>query len=179
IVAAKTGPMGSVWVTYEDSNQPGVMVAGAQVTGLGTVGAFSTPQLVPGSGSGNFGDIAIGPSGNVMVAYETPASGSGPANLFVSVNPTGLGGTFGPAIKVTATNVGGFDAIPGQPTRTVDAEAGLAWDRTSGRVYMVYTDSPSVGSPNTQILVRYSDNNGTTWSPPLAVGHGPVHARRL
>jgi len=176
VVAAKTGATGSLWVTYRDFNK-GLMVAGAQVTGLGLVGAFSVPQVIPGTASdGNFGDIAIGPTGDVMVAYESPTSGTGPANLFVSLDATGLGGTFAAPVNVTATNVGGFDPLPGQPTRTVDAEVGLAWDRTSGRVYMVYTDAPSVGSPHTELFVRHSDDNGTTWSAPVTVGDVPVNA---
>jgi hypothetical protein len=176
IVAAKTGATGSLWITYRDFDVPGLMAAGAQVTGLGQVGAFSTPQAIPGTTSdGSFGDIAIGPNGAVMVAYESPTQDAGPADLFVSVNPTGLGGTFGPSILVTPTEVGGFDPLPGQPNRTVDAEVGLAWDRTSGRVYMVYTDAPTLGSNNTEIFVRHSDDNGTTWSAPVAVGDTSVN----
>jgi hypothetical protein len=46
-----TGPgdlpgSGSVWV---DWNQGGMRAVGARVTGLGQVGSFSTPQLVPGA----------------------------------------------------------------------------------------------------------------------------------
>src|SRR6185436_168207 len=101
-------------------------------------------QTVPGS-SGDFGDIAIGPSGQVMVVYQNNGSGEGPDTIRASVDPDGLGPMgFGAQISVTATNVGGFDTIPAQPQRTVDAESGLAWDRTggthNGRVYLVYTD---------------------------------------
>jgi len=57
-------------------------------------------------------------------------------------DPDGLGPAgCGKRIFVTATHVGGFDFIPAQPDRSVDAEPGLAWDRTggphAGRVYLV------------------------------------------
>ncbi len=39
----------------------------------------------------------------------------------------------------------------------------------AGRVYLVYTDAPFVGSPNTNIFVRFSDNDGATWSSPVQV----------
>jgi len=162
----------SVWVTYTNSSNQ-IAARGAAVTGLGTVGAFSAEQTVPGS-SGDFGDIAIGPSGQVMVVYQNNGSGEGPDTIRASVDPDGLGPMgFGAQISVTATNVGGFDTIPAQPQRTVDAESGLAWDRTggthNGRVYLVYTDETPDESNNTDIFVRFSDNNGSTWSAPVKV----------
>jgi hypothetical protein len=55
----------------------------------------------------------------------------------------------------------------------VDAEVGLAWDRTggahAGRVYMVYTREHPNESDDTDIEIRYSDNGGATWSPALRV----------
>ncbi len=174
-----TGPgnapgTGSVWVSY---NLSGSMVArGALVTGLGTanVGSFSAAETAPNSGGGNFGDIAVGPNGQVIISYEYPSSGQGPATIFGNLDPDGLGPQgFGPQLTLTTTNVGGFDYIPAQPSRSVDAEAGFAWDRTggphNGRLYMVYTDEFPDESNNTDIFVRYSDNNGTSWSSPVKV----------
>jgi hypothetical protein len=55
----------------------------------------------------------------------------------------------------------------------VDAEAGLAWDRTggahNGRVYVIYTKEQKNESDDTDIYVRYSDNNGATWSSGVRV----------
>ncbi len=110
-----------------------------------------------------------------MVTYQdNTGANTGSANIFVNVDPDGLGPRgFGNAIKVTSTNVTGFDYIPAQSSRSVDAEAGLAWDRSStprkGRVYLVYTDETPDESNNTDIYVRYSDNSGTTWSNPVRV----------
>lgn len=163
---------GTVWVTYESGNQ--IRARGAAVTSLGVVGAFNAEQTAPSSTGGNFGDIAIGPSGQVMVVYQNPTGGQGPATIFANVDADGLGGGgFGAQITVTTTNVGGFDFIPAQSGRSIDAEAGLAWDRSGGphhgRVYMVYTDENIDESNDTDIFVRFSDNNGATWSPRIRV----------
>lgn len=162
----------SVWVTFEDAS--GIEAAGASVTGLGVTGAFGAKQLAPGSNGGNFGDIAIGPTGQVLVTYEKPDGGQGPATIFVHLDSDGLGaGGFGAAVTATATNVGGFDFITPQPDRSVDAEANLAWDRTggvhNGRVYLVYTEETVNESNDTDIMLRHSDDNGATWSAPVKV----------
>jgi len=161
-----TAGANSVWVCY---NLSGSMVArGASVSGLGVVGAFSGVLTVP-SATGSFGDIAIGPSGQVMLVYQNPSSGQGPATIFCNTDADGLGaGAFGARVTITSTNVGGFDFIPAQNNRSIDAEAGLAWDRSggvhNGRVYLVYTDETPDESNNTDIYVKFSDNNGTSWS---------------
>lgn len=55
----------------------------------------------------------------------------------------------------------------------MDAEPGLAWDRTggphNGRVYLVYTIEQGNESDNTDIQLRYSDDNGASWSAPVRV----------
>ena len=136
---------GSVWV---DWNSSGSMVArGAPVTGLGVFGPFNAQQAIP-SASGSFGGIAVGPGpngGKVIVTYQSPTGGQGPATIFANVDADGLGaGGFGARITVSSTNVGGFDFIPAQNGRSIDAEAGLVWDATGGpfnnRIYLVYTD---------------------------------------
>src|SRR5947208_10916218 len=100
--------------------------------------------------------------------------GQGGGKLFVNVDPDGLGPAgFGDRVFVTATHVGGLDFIPPQPDRSVDAEPGLAWDRTggahSGRVYLVYTKEVKNESGDTDIFVRHSDDGGATWSSAVRV----------
>ena len=162
------GP-GSVWLTMDRGS--GVAATGAAVTGLGAVGTFASIQQVPGSNGGSFGDIAVGPSGQVMVTYQKNSSAR--SAIDVNINPTGLGGSFSKPILVTTTNVGDFDFLPAQPSRGIDAEAGLAYDRSggpfSGRVYMVYTDEVPAHSSNTDIFIRYSDDGGYIWSNPIRV----------
>src|SRR5436190_7110211 len=120
-----------VWVVF---NAGGPMFAtGAHVSGLGQVGSFFAGETVPGSNNCTYGDVSIGPAGQVMQVCSLTESGQGGGKLFVSVDPDGLGAAgFGDRIFVTDTHVGGFDFIPAQPDRSIDAEPGLAWDRTGG-----------------------------------------------
>jgi hypothetical protein len=163
---------GEVWVVF---NAGGPMFAtGAAVTGLGQVGSFFAGEVVPGTNNCTYGDVAIGPAGQVMQVCALTESGQGGGKLFVNVDADGLGPAgFGDRIFVAATHVGGFDFIPSQPDRSVDAEPGLAWDRTgkahNGRVYLVYTLEQQNESDNTDIYVRYSDDNGAHWSEPTRV----------
>jgi len=161
-----TGP-GSVWLTFDRNG--GVAATGAADVGLGDVASFAVVQKdLPGSSGGAFGDIAVGPSGQVMVTYQKPSK------IFVNIDPDGLGPSpFGKPIFVTNTHVPLFDFIDAQPSRGIDAEVGLAYDRSggtfNGRVYMVYTDEIPAASGNTDIFVRYSDNGGSVWSNPIRV----------
>ena len=165
---------GSVWV---DWNLSGSMVArGAPVTGLGVWGPFNAQQAIP-SATGSFGGIAVGPGpggGKVIVTYQNPTGGQGPATIYVNVDADGLGaGGFGARVTVSATNVGGFDFIPAQSHRSIDAEAGVVWDATGGpfnnRIYLVYTDETVNENNDTEILVRTSTDDGATWSAPVRV----------
>jgi hypothetical protein len=174
---------GSVWV---DWNLNGSMVArGARVTGLGQIGPFGLPQTIPGA-SGSFGGIAVGPGpngGKVIVTYQNPYGDEGPSTIYVNVDEDGLGPRgFGPRVTVTTTNVGGFDYIPAQSGRSIDAEAGLVWDRTGGvydnRIYLVYTDETVNENNDTDIMVRTSTDDGQTWSDPVRVNDDPSNPIR-
>jgi hypothetical protein len=170
---------GSVWI---DWNSSGNMVArGAPVTGLGVVGVFGAQQSIP-SASGSFGGIAVGPGpngGKVMVTYQSPTGGQGPATIYVNADVDGLGaGGFGARVAATTTNVGGFDFIPAQSGRSIDAEAGLVWDATGGpfnnRAYLIYTEEPVNESNDTEIYLRTSTDDGATWSAPARVNDDPL-----
>jgi probable HAF family extracellular repeat protein len=178
------GAPGSVWLCV--ANGAGtISVMGAPVSGLGQVGSFIAPELVPNSLGGNFGDIAVGPSGQVVVTWQTddnPAQMQGPSHIFTSLNAGGLGGAgFGTPTVAARTNVGSFLIVPAQARRKIDAEANLAWDRSSGpdkgRLYLAYTQSqavaPTAGFALTDILVRHSDDSGLTWSKPVRVDDAP------
>ena len=161
-----------VWVVF---NAAGPMFAtGAPVTGPGQVGAFFSGEVVPGSNNCTYGDVAIGPAGQVMQSCSLNSTGQGGGKVFVNVDPDGLGPAgFGDRVLVAATHVGGFDFIPPQSDRSVDAESGLAWDRTGGphrgRVYVVYTKEQQNESDNMDIYVRSSDDNGASWSSGVRV----------
>jgi hypothetical protein len=123
-----TAARGAVWFVV---NAGGAMfAAGAPVTGLGQVGAFSTQEFVPGTNNCTYGDVALGPAGQVMQVCALTESGQGGGKLFVNVDPDGLGPAgFGDRVFVADTHVGGFDFIPAQPDRSVDAEPGLGSNR--------------------------------------------------
>lgn len=181
IVSANTTAPGApvaVWVVW---NQSGQMVArGSAVTGLGAVTGFGPLQTIPGTSGCSFGDIAIAPTGVVVQACEAPTGGQGPATILVNIDADGLGpGNFGPTITATTTNVGGFDFIPAQNTRSVDAEAGLAFDTNpssphAGRLYLVYTEETVNENNDLDIMLRFSDNNGATWSAPQRINDDPA-----
>jgi hypothetical protein len=165
---------GSVWISWTGFDGS-VQASGAPVTGLGQVGAFSPAQgISSGNRLGDYGDTAIGPDGQVFVVYQNPTGGEGPATIYGALDPDGLGPQgFGPARVLQTTNVGGFDFIPAQSGRSVDAEAGLAWDRTggphNGRLYLIYVSEEPAESNDTDIQLRYSDDNGSTWTDPVRV----------
>jgi hypothetical protein len=167
-----TAGRGEVWVVF---NAGGPMFAtGAPVTGLGQVGAFLPGQAVPGTHNCTYGDVAIGPAGQVMQVCTLTVTGQGGGKVFVNVDPDGLGPEgFGDRIFVAQTHVGGFDFIPAQPDRSVDAESGLAWDRTGGahdgRVYLVYTKEQQNESDDMDVYVKYSDDDGATWTAGVRV----------
>ena len=162
----------SVWVSYTSVPSTVVQAFGASVTGLGRYGSFSAPESVPTSdGRGDYGDTAVGPDGQVMVAYQDQTNGQGGAHIYTALDANGLapGGFSNPQL-LARSRVGGFDYIPAQPDRSVDAEANLAWDRSAGphngRLYAIWTQESPNESDNTDIMFQYSDDNGTTWTPP-------------
>ena len=167
-----TAGVGEVWMVFNGGGP--IVATGAKVSGLGQVGRFITPEVVPGTNNCTYGDVSIGPRGQVMQVCTLTESGQGGGKLFVNVDPDGLGPAgFGSRVFVAETHVGGFDFIPAQPDRSVDAEPGLAWDRTggphNGRVYLVYTLEQPNESNNMDIYVRFSDDDGATWSSPVRV----------
>jgi hypothetical protein len=162
----------SVWISYTGKGKQ-IQAFGARVRGLGQFGSFTKPENVPSPGSnGDYGDTAVGPSGQVMVTYQKSENGQGGTDIYAALDRDGLGPAgFNTAALVAHSRVGGFDRIPAQPDRTIDAEANLAWDRSggahNGRVYLVWTQESPGESDNTDIEIQHSDDNGVTWSSPV------------
>ena len=72
----------------------GTLVAhGALATGLGQTGIFGDVQVALGpagiAGKRNFGDISVGPKGQVLVTYQSPTAGPGPSQVFVNLDANG------------------------------------------------------------------------------------------
>jgi hypothetical protein len=184
-----TGPGGaqapsSVWVTFYDVAKTNSIVAGAPVTNLGVLGGWSTNVITntgsdPGVSYGyGFGDIAVGPTGQVAVVLQDGGAGAGgPTTNRISVNVYGLNRltSFTSASNVATSSVGFHQDIPAQPeAQGITATPGLAWDRTGGqyrgRLYMVYTDRTNVNNlSDTDIYVIHSDDNGTNWTGRLKI----------
>jgi hypothetical protein len=174
---------GAVWLTW---NNNGIMqAAGAPVSGLGQVGKFSKRQDIPKSRDCSFGDIAIGPLGQVFEVCTKDKKGTDPkvATIRAATDPDGLGPLgFTAAKAMGTTNVQQFDAIPPQRSRTVDAETGLAWDTVEGgahfgRLYLTWTDEQPNESHDTDVWLRSSDDAGVTWSAPVRVNDVTTNAQ--
>jgi len=186
-IAVGPGPrpgLGSVWVSYfsgvvtGSTLPPHIDTQVAVVAGFGLVGTFKNPVAVPGSElvRANFGDIAIGPRGEAVVTYHsTVGNPAGPSVIFINVDPDGMGPAPWSARRfVTSTNIGFARIIPGTSNNLgIDPEPSVAFDRSRGpnrgRLYLVYTDAPSTTTNDTNIVMRFSNNLGLTWSGPVQV----------
>jgi hypothetical protein len=163
----------SVWVSYTSFPSTVIQAFGAPVSGLGEFGDFATPESVPtANGRGDYGDTAVGPEGQVMVIYQDSTGGQGGSHIYTAVDPDGLGPSGFTIPQLLAhSRVGGFDYLPVQPDRSVDAEANLAWDRSggphTGRVYAIWTQEIRNESDNMDIELQYSDDDGVTWTQPV------------
>jgi hypothetical protein len=165
----------SVWVSYTSVPSGEVQAFGTSVSGLGSFGVFSLPETVPTqNGQGDYGDTAVGPNGQVVVIYQDKTGGQEGARIYTALDPDGLGPAgFGVPRFLVHTSVGGFDYIPAQPDRSVDAEANLAWDRTggvrNGRLYAIWTQEVKNEQDDMDVMAQYSDDSGATWSPAVRV----------
>ena len=182
VVVANTTAGAVVWLIWNQANQ--MVARGAPVTGLGSVGAFTALQTVPGTTGCSF-EILRSRRGELWCGSPVADRWRGPWDP-EGQHRHGWAGAkyFGAAIAATTTNVGGFDFIPAQPNRSTDAEAGLAFDRNPtsphfGCLYLVYTDEATNESNDTNILLRFSDDNGATWSTPLQVNSASTRSQFL
>jgi hypothetical protein len=170
----------ALWVSY--ASGPNVRVVHAELRGLGEVGPFSPPTTVErpaGVKSANFGNIAVGPHGQVAVTFmDSSKPRQGPGDIYVAVDPDGVGPRgFGTAQRVTSSNWGWSVPVPSAYNyRQTSAVPFLAYDNSSGpfigRLYLSYLDSPEVWSPHSYVNLRYLDDGATSWSPPVRVSTG-------
>lgn len=182
VVVANTSSGVVLWIVWNQKNPDNstqMRARGAVVQSQGVVDPFGPQQNILAPSGCTYGDVAIAPTGEVVQACQTSAV-SGVASKII-VNIKGLGaGTFGPAITATSTNVDKIYYIPPQNWHGIAAQAGLAFDSHAQsahfrRLYLVYTDAV-IGNPDdTDIMLRFSDNNGASWStPPIRVNDDPV-----
>jgi subtilisin-like proprotein convertase family protein len=170
-----TGPdainstLDDVVVTYRDNNGNLVATA-ATISGLGQITTFSNKTAYSPLSSGNYGVPAIGPQGQVAVTWQTPSSGQSGGSIRFAIDANGLQGglNFGSTSVITQTNVGGVDFIPASPFEGIFASPYLAYDLSQGphrgRLYCAYANETIDESNNTDVYVKYSDDDGKTWS---------------
>ena len=179
-IAVGTGTgLGSVWVLYKDfSLSYGPLVAqGAAVSGFYSFGDFGAGEIVPETTNDcGFGDIVVGPEGQVMVAFQNMFDTAGAATGFVSVDADGLGPNgFGEPVPAAPNAIGGNTLLPAAPNGLgINAAVGLAWDTDStsqqyGRAYLVCVGQGVGGPADTDIFLSYSADSGATWSAPERV----------
>lgn len=163
------GP-GGLWAVWFHAGR--LEVAGARVRGSGNANPFGTPRVVPHTRNCTFGDIAVGPQGEVAQVCQRNVAGSSPKRSVLRVNVDRDG--FGPKELtdgeiVARTKVSLFEPIRPQRSRTIDAEAGLVWDTaasspTRGRLYLIFTDEQPDQSDDTDLWFRRSGNQARSWS---------------
>ena len=175
---------GSVWLTWEDKVNHNVVAAGAAVTGLDQVGAL-TSFVVPGSDNGGFGDIKIGPQGQVLVIWQTDPNSGAPApySVSTSLDPDGLGpAPLSAPRPVASTFTPSATPFAFMPTQGVVSEFNLAWDVNlgeMGRVYVAFTEPTPPRAirddySDLDIKLMYSDDAGATWHAPVKVSDAPA-----
>lgn len=189
IAVGSGSALGSVWVLYKDFSLAfaPLVAQGAAVTGTNVVGAFGATQVVPGSTNDcGFGDIAVGPRGQVMVGYQSLFDSSGAATCYVSVNPDGLGtGLFQAPVVAALNAIGGNTLIPASPDgQGINAAVGLAWDTSPGsqqfgRAYLVCVGQGTGDATDTDIFLSYSTDSGASWSAQTRVNDDSTQNSQL
>jgi hypothetical protein len=185
-----TGPggvfaVGSLWVIFEDRGAQTITVAGAALDAAGSpvldscgpgTGFFCNRQVIAvPSGDILFpGHVAVGPSGQVLATFFRKLGiPSGAMDVFVAIDPDGLGPepfVEPPGVNpVLLTNIGFVEKIAPHMPRGITPLANLAWDLTTGRVYLVSTREMPNDSDETDIVLLHSDDEGATWSAPRNV----------
>lgn len=173
-IAAGPPSAPGIWVVYKDysKNQSPLIAQGLQTSVSNAV--FGPPWTIPGSGSSGEPDIAVGPQGQVMVAFQDTLDGSAAAHIYTAVNTNAFGTNgFSAASLATSDAVGGLTYIAAQSTGIgISATPRLAFDNDphsiyAGRVYLAYAYKPASGGPN--IGIRSSTTAGKQWSSEVKV----------
>lgn len=153
-----------------------LLAAGYQTTGPGVLGSV-THQEVSGTEVGGFGNVAVGPDGEVLIVgmAVNNTMGSLPfsnTHIWTSFNKKGINGTFN-GIKTIANPNTGY-RVPYLPSvhRGTSTRPTGAIDQ-NGRWYVVYVDQPTphFNAANSNVFLIYSDDHGKHWSSPLRINN--------
>jgi hypothetical protein len=179
-----TGADGSTWVSARGTG--GDIAFGWKATGLGTLDmtigggtGFSANQVIAVAGSGNYGDVGVGNDGSVYVTWTSNPGGQGPNTDPIVRDPDGFGpAAFSGILHSFPTNVGGFDFIPPQNSRSVDSEPQIVvappGSAFAGRIYFQHLDETVNENSDTDVQVFFSDDNGVNWTGPIRVNDDPA-----
>jgi hypothetical protein len=174
----------NTWLAYRDADAGGVVARFLVSTALNTVGQFGNAELLADSAAGDFPAIGIGAQNQVAVAYQSPGDDEGPSTIFSHADADGTGtGTFGAAVNVSTTQVGGTQTIASQGNGTISASVGLAFDRTTGpnggNLYLVYVDEENGNPTSTDVLLRVSTDSGATWGSSVQISDVTTNSQFL
>lgn len=176
-----------VWLTFERqqlSGESNVYFAKFAVN----TGTVFGPGIVPilNTQSGPFGvtyqewfDVpAIDPNGGLTTIRQlAPTLNENSSTVIMNRDVDGVanGVTLGTDKSVVSTNSGIYEEYPADIIQTANfgSSAQIAYDRSNGpfrgRLYLVYVNETSDEGNNSNIYLKYSDNNGTTWSPSILI----------
>jgi len=174
----------SLWAIYSElSPPPGMAARSSEVIGLGAVGLPFNTETLPDPVNARHPDIAIGPDGHVVLAYQSEAL-AGFSTIRVTRDPDGIGPMgFSAPLQIVGTNMSFLDDIPAQPMGVPSAAGGIAYDVSDGpyrgRVYLAYTDEIINESNDMDIFVRFSTNDGASWSEPVRVNDDTTRSQFL
>ncbi len=183
-----TGPNGAnaaqeaIYVGWDDGTTSGIIVSGATCTGAGVAqSAYSAPvQIIdtPVGTTTQFSNACVGPNGDLHVVWinltAEPAGGEGPVLVQYDRDPLGLfaGAGFGTNITVATTNFGSFDGIPATPLRQtycMPEVSAVLTGSSAGRVCITYGVENPDESNDADIVCRFTDNGGISFSPEIPV----------
>lgn len=110
-------------------------------------------------------------NGNFAVVWEVNQGGGVGAifhdTLDAATLASGADNTVSP-IQITDF-AAATSRIPAQPDRGIFSVATVDVDRTTGRLIVGYTDRVNTATNDTNIFVRFSDDDGLNWSAPIQV----------
>src|SRR5262249_45177938 len=125
-----------------------------------TVGAadfFPLDQILGNDRINSFPGLAVGPEGNVYIAYASNNSRDGADIAFQRSTDGGV--TFSPAVSINSRP--GSDRSQWFPY--------VVADPATGRVYVEYYDQPAPSGDLTTARYTFSDNGGLNWAAPSSL----------
>jgi hypothetical protein len=160
-----------VYVGWDDNGLNDVL----EVASSGDGGAtWTAPVQVDGHADETYAQPAVGPNGQLYVAWDNFAT-AGQSHLMFSTSLNDGASFSAPVVAATST-INLFNpshySIPAQPSRGIAADPSLAVEQSgsnAGRIYMTYTTAITHNDTNIKLIA--SDDGGATWT---ALGSSPV-----